>query len=137
MIFVDQKYILLIRWIKAHCNFLTKKRPIAILKSQTNLFPAKPFLFDFCKIHKVKPLTSTFQIPHLRNTNAPELTRSVPMETQGEFAADSAHGRSSRPRLFIREMVMRNFKSYAGEQRVGPFHKVRVFHFLIFNFENF
>ncbi|CAA6669949.1 unnamed protein product [Spirodela intermedia] len=28
-----------------------------------------------------------------------------------------------RPRLFIREMVMRNFKSYAGEQRVGPFHK--------------
>ena len=30
------------------------------------------------------------------------------------------------PRLFIKEMVMRNFKSYAGEQRVGPFHKVRV-----------
>nr|XP_043607688.1 structural maintenance of chromosomes protein 4 [Erigeron canadensis] len=26
-------------------------------------------------------------------------------------------------RLFIREMVMKNFKSYAGEQRVGPFHK--------------
>lgn len=34
---------------------------------------------------------------------------------------------SSTPRLFIREMVLRNFKSYAGEQRVGPFHKVRVF----------
>ncbi|GAA0146311.1 hypothetical protein LIER_06300 [Lithospermum erythrorhizon] len=31
---------------------------------------------------------------------------------------------SSRPpRLFIKEMVMNNFKSYAGEQRVGPFHK--------------
>ncbi|XP_042498778.1 structural maintenance of chromosomes protein 4 [Macadamia integrifolia] len=30
---------------------------------------------------------------------------------------------SSKPRLFIKEMVMRNFKSYAGEQRVGPFHK--------------
>ncbi|KAH7861220.1 hypothetical protein Vadar_023285 [Vaccinium darrowii] len=29
----------------------------------------------------------------------------------------------STPRLFIREMVLRNFKSYAGEQRVGPFHK--------------
>jgi len=27
-------------------------------------------------------------------------------------------------RLFIKEMVMRNFKSYACEQRVGPFHKV-------------
>lgn len=32
----------------------------------------------------------------------------------------SKHG---RPRLVINEMVMRNFKSYAGEQRVGPFHK--------------
>ncbi|MCL7031139.1 hypothetical protein MKW94_013265, partial [Papaver nudicaule] len=30
---------------------------------------------------------------------------------------------SKKPRLFIKEMVMRNFKSYAGEQRVGPFHK--------------
>jgi structural maintenance of chromosome 4 len=26
-------------------------------------------------------------------------------------------------RLMIREMVLDNFKSYAGEQRVGPFHK--------------
>ncbi|KAI5418893.1 structural maintenance of chromosomes protein 4 [Lathyrus oleraceus] len=41
------------------------------------------------------------------------------MESQG----DSARGPTSRPRLFIQEMVMRNFKSYAGEQRVGPFHK--------------
>lgn len=30
-------------------------------------------------------------------------------------------------RLMIREMVLENFKSYAGEQRVGPFHKVRGF----------
>ncbi|MED6161972.1 Structural maintenance of chromosomes protein 4 [Stylosanthes scabra] len=35
----------------------------------------------------------------------------------------SAAPGSVRPRLFIKEMVMRNFKSYAGEQRVGPFHK--------------
>jgi hypothetical protein len=28
------------------------------------------------------------------------------------------------PRLVISEMVLENFKSYAGEQRVGPFHKV-------------
>ncbi|PRQ27015.1 putative structural maintenance of chromosomes protein [Rosa chinensis] len=37
--------------------------------------------------------------------------------------SDTARGASRGPRLFIREMVMRNFKSYAGEQRVGPFHK--------------
>lgn len=29
------------------------------------------------------------------------------------------------PRLMIREMVLENFKSYAGKQHVGPFHKVR------------
>lgn len=53
------------------------------------------------------------------------------MEPQEEFMADgsdSARGGSKRPRLFIKEMVLRNFKSYAGEQRVGPFHKVRVSH---------
>ncbi|XP_066363089.1 structural maintenance of chromosomes protein 4-like [Miscanthus floridulus] len=31
--------------------------------------------------------------------------------------------RAAKPRLFIKEMVLRNFKSYAGEQRIGPFHK--------------
>ncbi len=30
-----------------------------------------------------------------------------------------------KPRLMIKEMVLDNFKSYAGAQRVGPFHKVR------------
>ncbi|KAM1814257.1 hypothetical protein ACFX11_027939 [Malus domestica] len=48
------------------------------------------------------------------------------LESQDEFMADgsdSGPGASRGPRLFIREMVMRNFKSYAGEQRVGPFHK--------------
>ncbi|XP_050230280.1 structural maintenance of chromosomes protein 4-like [Mercurialis annua] len=37
--------------------------------------------------------------------------------------ATTATSSTKTPRLFIKEMVMRNFKSYAGEQRVGPFHK--------------
>ncbi|KAL4334978.1 hypothetical protein GQ457_07G002810 [Hibiscus cannabinus] len=48
------------------------------------------------------------------------------METPDEFATrEPEQGRegSRGPRLVINEMVMRNFKSYAGEQRVGPFHK--------------
>ncbi|XP_035550219.1 structural maintenance of chromosomes protein 4 [Juglans regia] len=48
------------------------------------------------------------------------------MEAHDELmtdGSDSAERRSRAPRLFIKEMVMRNFKSYAGEQRVGPFHK--------------
>ncbi|KAK2994629.1 hypothetical protein RJ640_025683 [Escallonia rubra] len=47
--------------------------------------------------------------------------------TAGEVSAaadsESTRSRSAAPRLVIKEMVMRNFKSYAGEQRVGPFHK--------------
>jgi len=31
---------------------------------------------------------------------------------------------ASCKRLMIREMVLENFKSYAGTQQVGPFHKV-------------
>eukprot|EP00250_Pteridium_aquilinum_P018347 c24044_g1_i1 orf=299-4012(-) len=38
-------------------------------------------------------------------------------------AEHEAHKGPRTSRLFIREMVMENFKSYAGEQRVGPFHK--------------
>ncbi|XP_024540797.1 structural maintenance of chromosomes protein 4-like [Selaginella moellendorffii] len=34
-----------------------------------------------------------------------------------------AGGAPKGPRLFIKEMEMDNFKSYAGKQRVGPFHK--------------
>ena len=31
----------------------------------------------------------------------------------------------SAKRLIITEMLLENFKSYAGAQRVGPFHKVK------------
>ena len=30
----------------------------------------------------------------------------------------------AEPRLVISQMVLENFKSYAGAQHVGPFHKV-------------
>lgn len=31
-----------------------------------------------------------------------------------------------KKRLVIKKMVLENFKSYAGAQHVGPFHKVRL-----------
>eukprot|EP00958_Prasinococcus_capsulatus_P029165 scaffold7377_cov389-Prasinococcus_capsulatus_cf.AAC.13 len=34
-----------------------------------------------------------------------------------------SHKEPANSRLIIREMVLENFKSYAGEQRIGPFHK--------------
>ncbi|KAE8718250.1 Structural maintenance of chromosomes protein 4 [Hibiscus syriacus] len=48
------------------------------------------------------------------------------MKASDQFATrepEQARVGSRGPRLVINEMVMRNFKSYAGEQRVGPFHK--------------
>lgn len=50
----------------------------------------------------------------------------------GEFRGESEpdQRKSGTPRLYIKELIMKNFKSYAGEQRVGPFHKVRDFAFL-------
>ncbi|KAL7232356.1 hypothetical protein ACSBR2_010388 [Camellia fascicularis] len=48
---------------------------------------------------------------------------SMETTTDDELHTDSEPRSRTTPRLFIREMVLRNFKSYAGEQRVGPFHK--------------
>ena len=48
-------------------------------------------------------------------------------ETDGkeDVEVPSCIGGNQRQRLVIKEMVLENFKSYAGAQRVGPFHKVR------------
>ncbi|TYH46468.1 hypothetical protein ES332_D11G337800v1 [Gossypium tomentosum] len=51
------------------------------------------------------------------------------METKDEFMTfepEQAQVGSRGPTLVINEMVIRNVKSYAGEQRVGPFHKIRM-----------
>jgi structural maintenance of chromosome 4 len=41
-----------------------------------------------------------------------------------EDAATDDAPRRNKPRLAIKKMVLENFKSYAGAQHVGPFHKV-------------
>lgn len=43
------------------------------------------------------------------------------MGREVEMAVDDRRG---RPRLFIKKMVLENFKSYAGKKHIGPFHKV-------------
>ncbi|KAJ9564038.1 hypothetical protein OSB04_000004 [Centaurea solstitialis] len=50
--------------------------------------------------------------------SAGDFMSTEPASTPGKNPAST-----TTPRLFIKEMVMKNFKSYAGEQRVGPFHK--------------
>ncbi|KAI4389054.1 hypothetical protein MLD38_001318 [Melastoma candidum] len=53
----------------------------------------------------------------------PRFVAGLTAEATMEAEAGCSGGGGGSGRLFIKEMVMRNFKSYAGEQRVGPFHK--------------
>lgn len=38
---------------------------------------------------------------------------------------DESDGKEKQPRLIMKKMVLNNFKSYAGRQVIGPFHKVK------------
>ena len=44
-------------------------------------------------------------------------------QMDGENSTQQAANEPS-PRLIIQQIVMENFKSYAGRQVIGPFHKV-------------
>ena len=46
------------------------------------------------------------------------------MRVYSKMAGDMETSDKQQRRLIITDMVLENFKSYAGEQRVGPFHKV-------------
>ncbi|KAI8101201.1 hypothetical protein M9435_001309 [Picochlorum sp. BPE23] len=46
-----------------------------------------------------------------------------PQEQHGGSSSSGEGESYGVPRLVIREMVLENFKSYAGAQKVGPFHK--------------
>ena len=49
---------------------------------------------------------------------------SPPAKRQSLGAADAppTSAPKARPRLVIKELVLENFKSYGGTQRIGPFH---------------
>lgn len=46
-------------------------------------------------------------------------------ETAKQPSEDPIPAKSRKPRLVMKKMVLNNFKSYAGRQVIGPFHKVR------------
>lgn len=54
-------------------------------------------------------------------TPSPTQSQTQSQTTESE---STQNGRVKTPRLFISKMEMENFKSYAGKQIVGPFHKV-------------
>ena len=52
----------------------------------------------------------------------PPLSSAPPMTSQAAPAPEEPSG--PIPRLVIHKLVLVNFKSYAGRQEIGPFHKV-------------
>eukprot|EP00898_Chlorokybus_atmophyticus_P007674 jgi/Chlat1/7908/Chrsp68S07350 len=55
--------------------------------------------------------------------HSPAVTLTQPEVSPPASAPPPHEQQQQRQRLVIREMVLENFKSYAGEQRIGPFHK--------------
>lgn len=61
--------------------------------------------------------------PSSSQTTPPPQT-SQPTEEQ----VDSDNNNKKRqPRLVMKKMILNNFKSYAGRQVIGPFHKVNIY----------
>ena len=57
--------------------------------------------------------------PGVEDVRSPPAKR---REIESPVAEDAGAPRQARPRLVIKEMVLENFKSYGGTQRIGPFH---------------
>jgi hypothetical protein len=55
---------------------------------------------------------------------AAQAAKALLEKQQQESAALKPQGPTKR--LIMREMLLENFKSYAGEQKIGPFHKVSI-----------
>ena len=67
-------------------------------------------------------------------TPTPLSSNTPPLPSPSTTTTKTASGKKEqpKPRLVIKSMVLENFKSYAGAQHVGPFHKVRT-SFLFFS----
>ena len=59
------------------------------------------------------------------STREEETMTTFGRDAREDSARDDGEATRGRPRLAIEKMVLENFKSYAGAQHVGPFHKVR------------
>ncbi|KAJ1908017.1 Structural maintenance of chromosomes protein 4, partial [Tieghemiomyces parasiticus] len=59
----------------------------------------------------------------LQDPQAPEMPVAGPLVFTETPAAEPAPAPSDAQRLIITRMVLNNFKSYAGTQTIGPFHK--------------
>jgi hypothetical protein len=64
----------------------------------------------------VKNSNSNLRAKGFQNMLAPQKTLKSPRT--------STQQKEKKPRIVINKMILNNFKSYFGEQEIGPFHKV-------------
>jgi structural maintenance of chromosome 4 len=72
-----------------------------------------------------KKLTSTTPPVYEEKSLLDDLPTSPSKAKRPPIISEELQG--PRPRLVIHKLVLVNFKSYAGCQEIGPFHKVRYF----------
>jgi structural maintenance of chromosome 4 len=73
------------------------------------------------------PTAETSQTPAANaSQNSTTNTSQTPTAsaTQSSEETDANNNKKKQPRLVMKKMVLNNFKSYAGRQVIGPFHKV-------------
>lgn len=58
-----------------------------------------------------------------QQTTEEPIKETTPVPEQQQQTTDETEKKNT-PRLVMKKMVLNNFKSYAGRQVIGPFHKV-------------
>lgn len=62
--------------------------------------------------------------PSSSQTTAPQTSQP---SSEEQLDSDNDSSKKRQPRLVMKKMILNNFKSYAGRQVIGPFHKVNIF----------
>jgi structural maintenance of chromosome 4 len=72
------------------------------------------------------PTADSSQIPTINATqnSTANASQTPSTNTQQSVEETNDNNKKKEPRLVMKKMVLNNFKSYAGRQVIGPFHKV-------------
>lgn len=61
-----------------------------------------------------------------RKVSFAPLKETIPLQENPPLQEADEESKKKQPRLVMKKMVLNNFKSYAGRQVIGPFHKVNI-----------
>lgn len=58
------------------------------------------------------------------SSSQPTAPQTSQPSSEEQLNSDNDSNKKRQPRLVMKKMILNNFKSYAGRQVIGPFHKV-------------